>query len=75
MHIRGEINLSTRSESLKKKKYSRKEKHKNAKNHWVKLLMAILPSGFLKTQGKSVVRLPGSYPGGRRFESDPCTHF
>jgi len=28
-HIRREINLSTRSESAKKKKYTRKSKHKN----------------------------------------------
>lgn len=28
-HIRREINLSTRSESVKKKKYTRKTKHKN----------------------------------------------
>ena len=28
MDLRGEINLKTRSESLKKKKFSRKEKHK-----------------------------------------------
>jgi len=28
--LRGEISLSTKSESLKKKKYSRKTKHKGA---------------------------------------------
>ena len=28
-HIKREINLSTRSESAKKKKYTRKSKHKN----------------------------------------------
>ena len=27
-HLRGEISLSTKSESLKTKKFSRKEKHK-----------------------------------------------
>jgi hypothetical protein len=29
LHIKGEINLSTRSESVGKKKYSRTAKHKN----------------------------------------------
>lgn len=33
MSIRGIIDLRTKSESLKKKKYSRKEKHKS-KNTW-----------------------------------------
>jgi hypothetical protein len=32
MHIKGEINLSTRSESNKKNKYNRKNKHKG-KSH------------------------------------------
>ena len=31
-HVRGEINLNTRSESVGKKKYSRKEKHKGKSN-------------------------------------------
>ena len=29
LHLKGEINLSTRSESLNKKKFSRKMKHKS----------------------------------------------
>ena len=31
MALRGEISLSTKSESLNKKKFSRKEKHKSKK--------------------------------------------
>jgi len=31
LHLRGEINLSTRSVSIEKKKFSRKDKHKSRK--------------------------------------------
>ena len=34
MHLRGEINLSTRSESLERKKYTRNKKHKKSAECW-----------------------------------------
>ena len=54
MHLRGEINLSTKSESLNKKKYSRKEKHKSVKNYWAELLIIVLSSSFI-VRGRAAV--------------------
>lgn len=44
LHLRGEINLSTRSESIGKKKFSRKEKHRTQKDCLTEFSIRVEPS-------------------------------
>lgn len=49
LHLRGEINIATKSESIGKKKFSRKEKHRSGSDCWIEFFKRIESSDLLRS--------------------------